>query len=81
MGDAKFVTLWKNEGGVWKVTRAISYERNHGLPAKERRASLPSDGGFAGRSAVVPFLLVSFLGKADVALRKAGVAERLLAGR
>lgn len=27
MGEAKFVTLWQNKDGVWKVTRAISY--NH----------------------------------------------------
>jgi len=24
MGDAKFVTLWQNKDGVWKVTRVIS---------------------------------------------------------
>ncbi len=34
MGDAKFVTLWQNKDGVWKVTRVISYEHNHGLLAK-----------------------------------------------
>jgi ketosteroid isomerase-like protein len=34
MGDAKFVTLWQNQDGVWKVTRVISYEHNHGLLAK-----------------------------------------------
>ena len=34
MGDAKFITLWQNKGGEWKVTRAISYEHNHGLLAK-----------------------------------------------
>lgn len=34
MGDAKFVTLWQNKDGVWKVTRAISYEHNQGLLAK-----------------------------------------------
>ena len=27
VGEAKFVTLWHNENGAWKVTRAISY--NH----------------------------------------------------
>jgi ketosteroid isomerase-like protein len=27
VGEAKFVTLWQNKDGVWKVTRAISY--NH----------------------------------------------------
>lgn len=26
-GEAKFVTLWRNQDGVWKVTRVISY--NH----------------------------------------------------
>lgn len=26
MGEAKFVTLWQNKDGVWKVTRAISYD-------------------------------------------------------
>jgi ketosteroid isomerase-like protein len=26
-GDAKFVTLWQNKDGAWKVTRVISY--NH----------------------------------------------------
>lgn len=34
MGDAKFVTLWQNKDGVWKVTRVISYEHNHGFLAK-----------------------------------------------
>jgi ketosteroid isomerase-like protein len=34
MGDAKFVTLWQNKDGMWKVTRVISYEHNHGLLAK-----------------------------------------------
>jgi hypothetical protein len=34
IGDAKFVTLWQNKDGVWKVTRVISYEHNHGLLAK-----------------------------------------------
>ena len=34
MGDAKFVTLWQNKDGVWKVTRAISYEHNQGVLAK-----------------------------------------------
>ena len=27
VGEAKFVTLWQNKDGVWKVTRAISF--NH----------------------------------------------------
>ncbi len=34
MGDAKFITIWQNKAGEWKVTRAISYEHNHGLLAK-----------------------------------------------
>ena len=34
MGDARFVTLWQNKNGEWKVTRVISYEHNHGLLAK-----------------------------------------------
>ncbi len=33
-GDAKFVMLWQNKSGVWKVTRVISYYHNHGLLAK-----------------------------------------------
>ena len=33
-GDAKFVMLWQNNDGAWKVTRIISYEHNHGLLAK-----------------------------------------------
>jgi hypothetical protein len=34
VGDAKFVTLWQNKNGAWKVTRVISYDHNHGLLAK-----------------------------------------------
>jgi hypothetical protein len=26
VGEAKFVTLWQNKNGSWKVTRAISYD-------------------------------------------------------
>jgi len=26
VGEAKFVTVWQNKDGVWKVTRAISYD-------------------------------------------------------
>jgi ketosteroid isomerase-like protein len=26
VGEAKFITLWQNKDGVWKVTRAISYD-------------------------------------------------------
>jgi hypothetical protein len=25
-GEAKFVTVWKNSGGAWKVSRVISYD-------------------------------------------------------
>jgi len=32
LGEAKFVTLWQNKDGAWKVTRAISY--NHEPVAK-----------------------------------------------
>lgn len=31
-GEAKFITLWQNKNGSWKVTRAISYD--HG-PVKK----------------------------------------------
>jgi hypothetical protein len=34
VGDAKFIMLWQNKDGVWKVTRVISYDHNHGLLAK-----------------------------------------------
>jgi hypothetical protein len=34
VGDAKFVMLWQNKDGVWKVTRVISYDHNRGLLAK-----------------------------------------------
>ncbi|HUO13588.1 MAG TPA: nuclear transport factor 2 family protein [Verrucomicrobiae bacterium] len=34
IGDAKFIMLWQNKEGVWRVTRVISYEHNHGLLAK-----------------------------------------------
>ena len=34
VGDAKFVMLWQNKDGAWKVTRVISYNHNHGLLAK-----------------------------------------------
>ena len=26
VGEAKFVTVWRNDNGAWKVTRAISYD-------------------------------------------------------
>jgi len=32
VGDAKFVTLWQNKDGVWKMTRGISF--NHGMAPK-----------------------------------------------
>jgi hypothetical protein len=31
VGEAKFVTLWRNENGTWKITRAISFDH---APAK-----------------------------------------------
>jgi ketosteroid isomerase-like protein len=34
IGDAKFVTIWHDDNGIWKVTRVISYEHNEGLLAK-----------------------------------------------
>jgi hypothetical protein len=34
VGDARFVTIWHDDNGVWKVTRVISYEHNQGLLAK-----------------------------------------------
>jgi ketosteroid isomerase-like protein len=34
MGDARFVMLWQNKDGGWKVTRVISYDHNHGLIVK-----------------------------------------------
>jgi hypothetical protein len=33
-GDARFITLWQNKDGAWKVTRVISYDHNHGLLAR-----------------------------------------------
>ena len=27
-GEAKFVHLWQNQGGVWKITRVISYDHH-----------------------------------------------------
>ena len=33
-GDAKFITLWQNKNGEWKVTRVISYNHNQGLLVK-----------------------------------------------
>jgi hypothetical protein len=32
VGEAKFIHLWQNKDGVWKVTRVISFD--HGLAAK-----------------------------------------------
>ncbi|MBV8068671.1 MAG: nuclear transport factor 2 family protein [Acidobacteriaceae bacterium] len=34
VGDAKFIMLWQSKDDVWKVTRVISYEHNHGLLTK-----------------------------------------------
>jgi hypothetical protein len=34
VGDAKFIMLWHNTDGAWKVTRVISYNHNQGLLAK-----------------------------------------------
>jgi hypothetical protein len=34
VGDAKFVALWQNKDGAWKVTRVISYNHNQGSLAK-----------------------------------------------
>lgn len=34
VGDAKFVHVWHNDNGVWKITRVISYQHNEGLLAK-----------------------------------------------
>jgi ketosteroid isomerase-like protein len=33
-GDARFIMLWQNKDGAWKVTRVISYDHNHGLIVK-----------------------------------------------
>ena len=32
VGEAKFVTLWQNKNGSWKVTRAISYDHEPAKP-------------------------------------------------
>jgi ketosteroid isomerase-like protein len=42
VGDAKFITLWQNKDGVWKVTRVISYEHNHGLLANAAPCDQPA---------------------------------------
>jgi Domain of unknown function (DUF4440) len=34
VGDAKFIMLWQNRDGGWKVTRVISYEHNQGMLVK-----------------------------------------------
>ena len=34
VGNARFVTLWQNKNGTWKVTRVISYDHNQALLAK-----------------------------------------------
>lgn len=28
IGEAKFITLWQNEDGVWKITRALSFDHH-----------------------------------------------------
>ena len=28
IGEAKFITLWRNEDGVWKITRALSFDHH-----------------------------------------------------
>ena len=33
-GDARFIMLWQNKDGAWKVTRVVSYDHNHGLLVK-----------------------------------------------
>jgi ketosteroid isomerase-like protein len=42
VGDAKFIHLWHNDNGVWKLTRVISYEHNQGLLAKWQSESSSS---------------------------------------
>lgn len=34
VGDARFVHIWHNDNGAWKITRVISYEHNEGLLVK-----------------------------------------------
>lgn len=34
VGDARFIMIWHNDNGVWKITRVISYEHNQGLLVK-----------------------------------------------
>ncbi len=34
VGDAKFVMLWQNKDGVWKLTRVISYDHKQAVSAK-----------------------------------------------
>jgi Domain of unknown function (DUF4440) len=36
-GIAKFVMIWQNQGGTWKVTRVISFDHvnSHEMPAKK----------------------------------------------
>ncbi len=28
IGEAKFITLWQNQDGVWKITRALSFDHH-----------------------------------------------------
>lgn len=34
IGDARFVMIWHDDNGTWKVTRTISYQHNQGFLAK-----------------------------------------------
>jgi ketosteroid isomerase-like protein len=36
VGEAKFIHLWQNTDGVWKITRVISFD-HHALPMKEKK--------------------------------------------
>lgn len=36
VGEAKFVHLWQNKDGAWKITRVISYD-HRALPNEDRR--------------------------------------------
>jgi hypothetical protein len=36
VGEAKFIHLWQNQEGVWRITRVISFD-HHALPMKTRK--------------------------------------------
>lgn len=38
VGEAKFIQIWQNQNGVWRITRVISYD-HHALPMS--KASTP----------------------------------------